>query len=258
MVSAIAAPNGAPREILHPAGWIKSPRPYSYIVRAAGLVFLSGLVSRRGTDDQAVPGPVSVQTSTILDNAGVLLKTAGLTFDHVVSARVFLTDNSFFEAMNDEYRQVLHRESAGARDGGGRGSWGLIRRSRFRSSRPKGRSRSSGPPSSPSLPLSTGVRAGDFLFLSGVLGNTDTNSDDLAAQTREVLNRIRRTLDGVGLSFSHVVDNLVYMTDVWQQKRVDELSREAFPTEPPARTLVGAKLVTRAGLIEMMMTAVSR
>src|SRR6186713_228878 len=32
--SAIAVPDGAPREILQPAGWMKSPRPYSFIVRA--------------------------------------------------------------------------------------------------------------------------------------------------------------------------------------------------------------------------------
>src|SRR5262249_24005213 len=51
-VSAIAVPAGAPRETMLPTGWMKSPRPYSYIVRAGGLVFLSGLVSRRGTDDQ--------------------------------------------------------------------------------------------------------------------------------------------------------------------------------------------------------------
>ena len=35
------------REVLHPAGWMKSPRPYSYIVRANGFAFLAGLVSRR-------------------------------------------------------------------------------------------------------------------------------------------------------------------------------------------------------------------
>jgi hypothetical protein len=35
MVSAIAVPNGAPREILHPAGWVKSPRPY-LVHRARG------------------------------------------------------------------------------------------------------------------------------------------------------------------------------------------------------------------------------
>ena len=79
-----------------------------------------------------------------------------------------------------------------------------------------------------------------------MLGNTDTNSDDLAAQTREVFSRIHKTLDGVGISFSHVVDNLVYVTDIWQQQRIDELSREAFPTDPPARTMVGAKLEWRA------------
>ena len=47
MISAVAVPNGTPREVFHPAGWAKSPRPYSYAVRAGDLVFLSGLVSRR-------------------------------------------------------------------------------------------------------------------------------------------------------------------------------------------------------------------
>ena len=115
-----------------------------------------------------------------------------------------------------------------------------------------------GPAVAPSLPLSSAVRAGDFLFLSGVLGNTDANVDDAGAQAREIFTRIHRTLDGVGLSFNHVVENLVYMTDLWKQKTLDDLSRDVFPDDPPARTVVGAKLVTRAGLVEMMMTAVGR
>jgi 2-iminobutanoate/2-iminopropanoate deaminase len=257
MVSAVAVPNGAPREVLHPAGWIKSPRPYSYIVRANGLVFFSGLVSRRGTDDQVVPGPVSTQAQTILANAGVLLRTAGLTYDHVVSARVFITDDSFFEAMNDEYRKVFTNDPP-ARATAVASLMGNEATVEITLIAADAEKQVVGPAVAPSLPLSTGVRAGDFLFLSGVLGNTDANADDVVAQTREVFNRIHRTLDGVGLSFSHVVDNLVYVTDIWQQKRIDELSREAFPIDPPARTMVGAKLVTRAGLIEMMMTLVSR
>jgi 2-iminobutanoate/2-iminopropanoate deaminase len=256
-LSAIAVPNGAEREVMHPSGWVKSPRPYSYIVRAAGFVFLSGLVSRRGTDDQPVPGPVAVQTTTILNNAGVLLKTAGLTFNDVVAARVFLTDNSYFDAMNNEYRKSFIVDPP-ARATAVAGLMGNDSSVEITLIATEGDKQIVGPAVSPSLPLSTAVRSGEFLFLSGVLGNTDANADDLAAQTREVFNRIRRTLDGVGLSFSHVVDNLVYVTDIWQQKRIDELSREAFPTDPPARTLVGAKLVTRAGLIEMMMTAVGR
>jgi enamine deaminase RidA (YjgF/YER057c/UK114 family) len=200
---------------------------------------------------------VSTQTQTILQNAATLLKTAGLTFDHVVSARVFLTDSSFFEAMNDEYRKsfTTNPPARATAIAGLMGNDAAVEITLIAAETEK---QVIGPAVAPSLPLSTGVRAGDFLFLSGVLGNTDTNADDLTAQTREVFNRIHHTLDGVGLSFSHVVDNLVYVTDIWQQKRVDELSREAFPIDPPTRTMVGAKLVTRAGLIEMMMTLVSR
>jgi 2-iminobutanoate/2-iminopropanoate deaminase len=115
-----------------------------------------------------------------------------------------------------------------------------------------------GPTVSPSLPLSSAVRTGDLLFLSGVLGNTDANATDVVGQTRETLARIGQTLDGAGLSFGHVVDTTIYLPDITLQPKVDAVYREAFPGEPPARTSVGAKLVPRTGLIEMMMTASGR
>ncbi|HXT69509.1 MAG TPA: RidA family protein [Vicinamibacterales bacterium] len=256
-LSAVAVPAGAARETLHPAGWVKSPRPYSYIVRAGGLVFLSGLVSRRGTDDTAVPGSVSLQTKTILDNAGVLLKTAGLSYSDVVAARVYLTDDSLFEQMNDTYRTYFMEEPPARATAVTElmGADSFVEITLIASESGK---QVLGPAVSPSLPLSTAVRAGDLLFLSGVLGNTEANASDLAAQTREVFTRIRRTLDGAGVSFSHVVDNIVYLNDMWQQRHVDGVSREVFPHDPPARTIVGARLVARSALVEMMMTAAGR
>lgn len=257
MISAVAVPNDATREVMHPSGWVKSPRPYSYIVKAGGLVFLSGLLSRRGSDDQIVPGSVGLQTQTILDNARVLLKTAGLSFEDVVAARVYITDDSYFEAMNDEYRRHFPAEPPARATAvtGLMSTDASVEISFIASTSPK---QVLGPLVAPSLPLSSAVRAGDLLFLSGVLGNTDANAGDLEAQAREVLARISRTLDGAGLSFSHVVDNVVYVTDIWQQAQLDRVCREFFPHDPPARTAVGARLVTRAGLVEMMMTAVGR
>ena len=256
-MSAIAVQNGAARETMHPAGWMKSPRPYSYIVRAGNFVFLSGLVSRRGTDDQPVPGSVSFQTKTILDNAGVLLKTAGLSYADVVAARVFLTDDSLFEEMNDQYRRYFTTEPPARATAVAElmGNDSAVEITLIASTSGK---QVLGPAVYPSLPLSTAVRAGDLMFLSGVLGNTDTNGSDLSAQTREVFSRVGRTLDGVGLSFGHVVENTVYLTDIWQQRQLDGISREIFPQNPPARTVVGARLVARAGLVEMMMTAAGR
>jgi enamine deaminase RidA (YjgF/YER057c/UK114 family) len=78
------------------------------------------------------------------------------------------------------------------------------------------------------------------------------------AQTREVFTRIRRTLEGAGVSFSHVAENTVYLSDIWEQRRVDAVTREIFPSDPPAQTAVGTRLVNPAALVEMMMTATGR
>ena len=253
-ISAVAALKGQPREVLHPTGWMKSPRPYSYIVRAGNLVFLSGLVSRRGTDDQPVPGPVATQVKTILDNAGVLLRTAGLTLSDVVASRVFLVEETTFSAMNDEYRKYFPADppARATAIAGLVGASSLVEITLIAAA--EGR-QSLGPSVSPSLPLSPAVRAGRFTFLSGVLGNTDQNQNDIAQQTREVFDRTRRTLETAGLSFGDVVDNLVYVTDLTRTAAVDQVSTQFFPADAPARSLVGARLVARTGLVEMMMTA---
>jgi 2-iminobutanoate/2-iminopropanoate deaminase len=253
-MSAVAVPLGAPREVMHPAGWIKSPRPYSYIVRTGHLVFLAGLVSRRGNDDTLVPGPVALQTRTILDNAGVLLRTAGLSYEHVIAARVFITDDSLFEMMNDEYgRYFTNQPPARATAVTGlMGAGASVEITLIASAAAK---QVLGASVSPSLPLSSAVRSGGLVYLSGVLGNTDANAQDVTSQTREVVARIRRTLDNAGLSFPHVLDNTIYLPDLSHQKSVDEILGEVFPSDPPSRTSVGAHLVARTGLVEMMMVA---
>ena len=254
MIAATAVANGIEREVMLPAGWKASPRPYSYIVRANGLVFFSGLVNRRGATDEVVTGPVSTQMKTILDNAAVLLKTAGLGFEDVVSSRVFLTDDSSFEEMNNEYRTRFARNPPARATAivelmaaGTFAELTMIASTTGKTIL--------GPQISPSLPLSTAVRAGRFTFLSGVLGNTDETKDSVEAQTKEVLARISRTLKDAGLGPADVVENLVYLPDLWQTKPMSAVTRPFFPADPPAGALVGAKLAARAGVVEMMMTA---
>jgi len=253
-LSAIAVPAGSPRETMLPAGWIKSPRPYSYIVRTADLVFLSGLVSRRGTDDQVVPGSVAVQMRTILANAGTLLRTAGLTFEDVVSARVFVTDDSQFEEMNTEYQKTfgVHPPARATGVAALMGPDNSVEVSLVASRTPK---QVIGPQVSPTLPVSTAVRAGRRVFVSGVLGNTDANAGDVAAQSREALTRVGHALDLTGLSFADVVDSTVYLRDPEQAPAFDAVYHEFFPTDPPARTVAGVKLIARTAVTEVLVTA---
>jgi enamine deaminase RidA (YjgF/YER057c/UK114 family) len=255
-LSAVAVPSGAPREVLHPAGWMKSPRPYAYIVRTGGLVFLSGLVSRRGSDDQVVPGPVAAQTRTILDNAGVLLKTAGLRYEDVVATRVFLTDDSLFDAMNGEYRRYFPNKPP-ARSTAVTGLMGADAEVEIALVASVSGKQVIGPQISPTLPVSTAVQAGNRIFLSGVLGNTDAKAvDGVPAQTREAFARISRTLEAAGVSFADVVDSTVYLPDIWQRPKFDDVFAEWFPRQPPARTVVGAKLSVRNASVEILISAV--
>ena len=78
-MSAVAVRTGAERVVVHPRDWVASPSPYSYAMKSADTVFLSGLVSRTGRDNTSVAGSVGEQTKVILDNAGELLRAAGLS-----------------------------------------------------------------------------------------------------------------------------------------------------------------------------------
>jgi 2-iminobutanoate/2-iminopropanoate deaminase len=255
-MSAVAVPDGVARETLHPTSWPRPVSPVSFAVRAGDLVFVSGLVSRRGRDNMPVVGPVATQVRTILDNARAILRAAGLTPDDVVAVRVFLRDDTYFEPMNDEYRKVFGtRPPARATAVTGLPGDASVQMSFIASASP---SEVIGPVVAPSLPLSAAVATGPFVFLSGVLGNTATNAGNLDAQSREVLARIGRTLQLVDLSFADVVESTVFTPDLWQAATMNRVLAEFFPVAPPARTVAGVRLTTRAGLIEMMMTAVKR
>jgi 2-iminobutanoate/2-iminopropanoate deaminase len=234
---------------------MKSPRPYSYIVRTDDLVFLSGLVSRRGTDDALVPGGIAVQTKTILDNATTLLKTAGVGLESVVQSRVFITDDVVFDGMNDTYRTYFPQAPPARATAVARlmGSDFLVEVTLVAT---RGEKEVIGPVVSPSLPLSTAVRAGHRVFLSGVLGNTDANMGDITAQTKEVMTRIQRTLATAGVSFADVADSTVYLTDLSQFAAMNGVYRESFKDAPPARATIGTRLVSRNALVEILMTAV--
>jgi enamine deaminase RidA (YjgF/YER057c/UK114 family) len=106
------------------------------------------------------------------------------------------------------------------------------------------------------LPLSPAIRAGQRLFVSGMLGNTPDTTGDIGAQTRETLARIRKTLESAGASPADVVESLVYITDVGFFSAMNEPYRAFFGRDFPARTTVATPLVAPDGLVEIMMTAV--
>ena len=251
-ISMIAVPRGAERTVIHPAGWMRSPNPYSYAIRTGDTVFLSGLVPRNGRDNSAVTGDITVQTKTVLDNAGELLRAAGLDHSHIVSARVYLPDASVFPQMNATYASYFRKDPpARATVKANLAGKGFAVEMTFVASSASKQVIGT----SATLPISQAVRVGGRLHLSGVLGHTPENAGDAAAQTREILAQIRKTLQAAGYSPSDVVDSLVYLTDLSQFQAMNAEYRAFFARDFPARATVGTGLVAPGAVVEIMMTA---
>jgi 2-iminobutanoate/2-iminopropanoate deaminase len=263
-ISMVAVRDGVERRVVHPASWLRSPSPYSYAVQSGNTLFLAGLVSRNGKDNTAVPGDMTTQTRTALQNAADILGAAGMTLADVVSSRVFITDTSMFQEMNGVYRSAFTSDPPAratvraaliapqylveitmlaVKDG---------QRTVFTTPNADG---SAG---KPNPVLSSAVRSGNRLFLSGMLGSTDANRNDAAGQTRETLARLSRTLKAAGFGWGDVVDAVVYLPSVRDFTAMNSAYREVVPAPFPARSTVEAGLVSPDGLVEIMMTAVKK
>jgi reactive intermediate/imine deaminase len=253
-ISMTAVPTGAERVVIHPASWVKSPSPYSYAIRTGDTLFLSGLVSRNGRDNTVVPGDINAQTAVVLDNAGELLKAAGLTFENVVSARVYLPDGASFQPMNAVYSKYFATAPPARATvvAGLAGSQYVVEITLVASSSPK-RVINDGRPANPNL--SAAIRAGDRVYVSGMLGNTPETRGDVGAQTKETLARIKTALAAAGCLPADVYDAVAYLTDATTFGAMNDAYRAFFERDFPARATVQTGLVAADGLVEIMVTA---
>ena len=261
-ISMIAVPDGGDRVVVHPSDWIKSPSPYSYGIKNGNTLFLSGLVSRNGKDNTTVKGDTAAQTRTVLDNGAAILKEAGMSFADVVSARVFLTDDTTFQAMNAVYRTYFpSRPPARATVKAGLTSPDYLVEISMVAVKDAGRKaittpNADGSAGTPNANLSSAIQVGNRLYLAGITGNTATNKGDVKAQTQEVLARAGRTLKAAGLDWSNVVDGIVYLPDMSRFQDMNAAYREVFTKDFPARATVGTGLMGADAAVEIMFTAV--
>ena len=77
--------------------------PYSPALRSGQWLFVSGQVPIDPATGAMVAGDIALQTRRALDNVGLLLTAAGLSYSDVVRTTVFLADMNDFKAMNETY-----------------------------------------------------------------------------------------------------------------------------------------------------------
>lgn len=109
-------------------------------------------------------------------------------------------------------------------------------------------------PQAADRPFSSAVRAGDFIFVSGSGGYVDAQGNPvqgIEAQTRRCLENQKRALELAGGSLSDVVKVQVFLAKAEDWPRMNEVYKEFFPEDRPARTAVLTQLIREDMLVEM-------
>ena len=92
------------------------------------------------------------------------------------------------------------------------------------------------------VPLSPCVRAGGFLYVSGLppldLDSGAMVEGGIEPQTEQVMENIKHTLESAGSSLDRVVKCNVYITNAAYFRKVNAVYGRYFPHDPPARTFV--------------------
>ena len=104
------------------------------------------------------------------------------------------------------------------------------------------------------LPLSSAVRAGDYIFVSGHGGFVDKDGRQvkgIKGQTKQCLENIKQVLETVGSSLSDVVKVNVFITNADDFTPMCEAYKDYFTKDCPARSTVVTKLARPDMVIEV-------
>ena len=225
---------------------------------ARGLVYVSGISpsAAGGTAD------IGAQTADVLRQIDATLRAAGSSLDRAVSLQVQLRHASDFAAMNAAYAP-------------------------FFTASPPVRTTIVAPPESPDAlveisavaaaagvprdvivplgwktspnPYSYGIRAGDLVFLSGLVARSGRTNEvvpgDMATQVGVIVDNAADILAAAGLTLRDVVNAKVFVTDMALVGAMNDAYRSRLPAPRPSRATAIAGLMHPQYVVEMTFIA---
>ena len=110
----------------------------------------------------------------------------------------------------------------------------------------------------PVAPFSHAVEQDGWVFVTGQMPFTSTANDSpypegVEAQTRQVMENLRRVLAGCGLGFEHVLAARIFLTRFEEDyEKMNAVYAGYFaPGKRPARTCVGVTALARGARVEI-------
>ena len=114
----------------------------------------------------------------------------------------------------------------------------------------------------PAAAYSQAVRAGKFVFFSGQIPIDPKTKElvlgDIGDQAKVVMDNLSAVVRAAGCSMDDIVKATIYLTDMSQFSKVNEVYARYFSAEPPARACVGVASLPKGVGIEIEAIAINK
>lgn len=111
-------------------------------------------------------------------------------------------------------------------------------------------------------PYSQAVRAGDFLFASGMIAIDPSTGHlqtiNILQETAQVMSNIGAVLKAAGLDYQDIVKTTIFLKDMNEFTAVNEVYSQYFKSDFPARETVEVSRLPKDVNVEISVTALLR
>ena len=104
-------------------------------------------------------------------------------------------------------------------------------------------------------PYSQAIRIGEFLYTSGQIALNPENMEMMCGKIEEetewVLKNLEAILKADGMSLAHVIKTTVYLTDLGEFARMNQVYEKFFGETKPARACVQVAALPKGAKVEI-------
>ena len=90
--------------------------PYSQAIQFGNMLYTSGQIAINPTTGDLEIEDIKAETSLVMENLRAVLQAAGMNFEHVIKASIFVSDMHNFAAINQVYATYFNEATAPARE----------------------------------------------------------------------------------------------------------------------------------------------
>jgi len=90
--------------------------PYNQSTKVGNMLFVSGQIAINPANGELVQDSIEAETEQVMKNLGAVLEEAGMTYENIAKASVFVKDMNLYSRINAVYAKYFDEATAPARE----------------------------------------------------------------------------------------------------------------------------------------------